>query len=276
MPSATAPSAGAPPAQTAPVAPAPFRHNYHAAGRGGSATAHLLVKYAVRYKGAGELVAVRAYPLAAGSAAEVLEGGPLELSEAAVATAAPAGLRYGDLPPWLTPAAVKALEKTLKDRLPDKLAVKAFVDPVTKACSEPGERREDFAGRLRSGTGGPQGEKLRDKLDKKKRELAAREQELSGRKAEKWASLGGTLLSSLPGLLTGRKRSVSGVGSILSKSRMQNAAESRVETLRAEIAEMEKDLASLVAVDPSRFEETTLLPVRSGVSILRYDLLWVY
>jgi hypothetical protein len=78
------------------------------------------------------------------------------------------------------------------------------------------------------------------------------------------------------GLLTGRKRSVTGVGSVLSKNRMEGTAEARLESLRAEVAELERQLAEATTVDPGRFVEEALAPVRGGVGLLRYDLLWVY
>ena len=78
------------------------------------------------------------------------------------------------------------------------------------------------------------------------------------------------------GLLTGRKRSVSGVGSVLSKNRMEGTAEARLEALRSEAAELERQLAEATVVDPSRFVEESIAPVRGGVGLLRYDLVWVY
>jgi len=150
-----------------------------------------------------------------------------------------------------------------------------YEDPVTKTESRPGEDRAAFLARLGEGGGGPAAEKLRAALDKKKRDLAAREQDLAGRKTEKWAALGGALLSNL-GLFTGRKRTITGAGSVLSKNRMENTAESRVEAIKAEIAELEQKLAGLADVEPGRITETTLVPARGGVKILRYEILWVY
>ena len=68
-----------------PVLPPPFRHLYLArrtAAR--SPTAHLLVKYAVRYKGLDEVVGVRAWPLAGATPADTLEAEPVEVDEASV------------------------------------------------------------------------------------------------------------------------------------------------------------------------------------------------
>ena len=63
---------------------------------------------------------------------------------------------------------------------------------------------------------------------------------------------------------------------MLTKNRMENTAEARVEALRAEVADLEAKVAELGSVDAGRFEERPLVPGRGDVKILRYDLLWVY
>jgi len=256
-----------------PVLPAPFRNLYLPRRSGEVAAAHLLVKYAVRYKGTDEVVGVRAWPLGGATPADTLEAEPLEVDEAAVATSAPSGLRYLDLPGWLASSGAKGIEKALRERLDDKLAVKVLRDPVTKAVSGPGEAREAFAARV--GGGGDAAAALRQKLEKKRADLAVREQEVTGRKQEKWLAIGTAVLSNI-GLLTGRKRTVSGVGSVLSKNRMEGTAEARLDALRAEVAELEQQLGDATVVDPGRFVEESLAPVRGGVGLLRYDLVWVY
>ena len=148
-----------------------------------------------------------------------------------------------------------------------------FRDPVTKAVSAPGETRGAFAARVAGG--GDAAEKARQRLEKKQADLAVREQEVAGRKQEKWLAIGSAVLSNI-GLLTGRKRSVSGVGSVLSKNRMEGTAEARLEALRADVAELERRLAETIAVDPARLVEESLAPVRGGVELIRYEIVWVY
>jgi hypothetical protein len=262
-------SAGGP-----PVLPPPFKHNYLPKYGAELADPFLLVKYAVRYKRMTEVIATRGYPLAVGSVAEVLEAEPVEIDEKAITATAPPGVRYAELPGYLAEAGAKGLEKTLKDRLPDKLAVVTYVDPVTKSDSEPGEDRAAFAARLQAAAGGAVAERLRDQLEKKQRDLAAREADLSGRKTEKWTAFGTAVLQNI-GLFTGRKRTITGASTVLSKNRMENNAEARVEALRAEVADLNQQLAEVQAVDPARFEEETLVPARTAVKILRYDLVWV-
>jgi hypothetical protein len=255
--------------------PAPFRHAWLKKYGGEMADPFLLVKYAVRYKAAGETVAVRAYPMVAASVAEVLDAEPLAVDEAGLATEAVPGIRYAELPAWLASAGAKGVEKALKERLADKLAVKLWSDPATKATSKPGEDKDAFAARLTAEGGGAVAEKLEDKLDKLKRDLAGKEQELSGRKTEKWAAVGSAILSNI-GLFTGRKRTITGAGSVLTKNRLENTAEAKIDALKAEIAGLEADLAGLTAVDADRFQAQEIVPARSDVKILRYDLVWVY
>jgi hypothetical protein len=259
-----------------PVLPAPFHHNYFSRYGGELAAPYLLVKYAVRYKDAGETVAVRAYPLGVSSASEVLESEPLALEESALGSSPPAKpVRHADLPEWLASAGARGIEKALKERLPDKLAQSLWYDPVTRATSRPGEDKAAFAVRLQSASVGGAAGKIQERLEKKRRELAVAEQELAGRKTEKWAALGTAILSNI-GLLTGRKRTISGAGSVLTKNRMENTAESRVETLRAEVAALEKDIGGPDGVDLERLEPRTVVPSRNDVNVLRYDLVWVY
>ena len=113
---------------------------------------------------------------------------------------------------------------------------------------------------------------MQAKLEKKRRDLAAREDEMAGRKTEKWAAVGSAVLTNV----FGRGRGLSGASTVLSKNRMENAAEARVAGLKTEIAALEKDLATFTSVDPGRFEPRTVVPSRTQVKLLRSALLWVY
>ncbi len=272
-------AAGAAPARAPvsgpPVLPAPYRNNYlskYGAERG---TPYLLAKYAVRLKGAGETIAVRAWPLDAPSAAEMLDAEPLEVDEARVSSDAPASLQHAELPGWFDADAAKEVDRALRDRLPGKLAASVFFDPVTKTMSRPGERPDAFAERLSTAGGGDAAQRLAERLEKKRRDLASEEQNLSGRKSEKWVAIGSAILSNI-GLFTGRKRTVSGAGSVLSKNRMENNAEARVEGLQAEIADLESQVAAFASVDPGRFDVRDLRPGKGDVTVLRCDVLWVH
>ncbi len=258
-----------------PVLPAPFRHFYLSRHGGGIAEAHVLVKYAARYKGSDEATGVRAWPLAGGSPLEALEAEPLTVDEKAVAATAPEGIRYSELPAWLDDGGARELERALKARLPDKLTQSCFRDPVTGETSRPGEAREAFVTRLSAEGGGEKARSLAEKLEKKRHDLAAREQEVTGRRQEKWLAVGSAVLGNI-GLLLGKKRSVTGVSSVLTKNRMEDTAEARLEALRSEVAALEQQHATAALIDPERLEEMAIAPVRGGVTLLREDLVWVY
>jgi uncharacterized protein DUF87 len=262
-------------AESAPVLPPPFRHHYLSRHGAAIAEPHVLVKYAARYKGSDESVATMAWPLAGASPLEALEAEPFAVDEKAVTQEPPAGIRYGELPGWLGGGGPRELERALKSRLPDKLTQAVFHDPVTDQTSRPGETREAFAARLASDGGGDAVRTLRQKLEKKKNELAMREQEVTGRRQEKWMAVGSAVLNNI-GLIFGKKRTVTGVSSVLTKNRMEDNAEARLEALRAEVAALEAQLAQASEVDPARFEEQSMAPVRGGVTLLREDLVWIY
>jgi hypothetical protein len=207
--------------------------------------------------------------------AEDLEAEPIAVQESALAAEPPPALRYGELPAYVASGA-RGIERALKDRLPDKLAATLWADPVTKTVSRVGESREAFAARVGQEASGPLQAKLREKLDKKRHDLAAAEQDLAGRKREKWMAWGSAVLSNI-GLITGRKRTISHVPTAMGKQRMENTAESRVEALKAEVAALEAEAASMAGVDPARFQEKQVVPAsQGGVDLLRYDVLWVY
>jgi hypothetical protein len=271
-------AAGAGAAGTAPVPPDGLAQCFLSQFGGEVADPYLLVKYALRLKGAEETVAVRAWPLDAGSAAEVFDGEEIAVDEGQVSEAPPAGVRFAELPDYLEArGAARALEKAIKDRLPGELAGVVWTDPVTKMASRPGEDRDAFAARMGAAAGGgtPQAARLRDRLDKKRRELEARQKDLEGRRTEKWVALGSAVLSNV-GLFTGRKRTISGAGSVVSKNRMEGTAEARVEALKAEIAALEQELAAHTSVDPARLLSATVVPTRTQVKLLRYGVVWVY
>jgi hypothetical protein len=230
----------------------------------------------VRYKGLPESVALRAYALAGESAAEILEGEALPVDEAALATRPPETLRFASVPSLVSAAGAKAIEKALRERLPEKLTVRVPYDPDTKTLATPGEDAAALAARLSSGAGNEAHRaRLREQIAGKQRDLAALNQELSGRKAEKWAALGGAILANI-GLFSGRKRTITGATTVLTKNRMENSTEARIERVQSELAALESELSRAAQVDPGRFEERELSPVRGGVDLLRVDVVWIH
>jgi hypothetical protein len=264
------PAAEAPTGSAVPISIPGLPQAYYLVSGSSDATPFILVKYAVRYKSLGETVTTRAYPLVSPSLAELLEGDAISIEEAQVRDTPPAPLRYASLPEGFGAATARTIERAIRDRLPDRLAISVWVDPMTGVTSAPGESAASFAARV--GGGGATVAKLQAKLDKKRRDLAAREEEMAGRKTEKWAALGSAVISNV----FGKGRGLSGASTVLSKNRMENAAEARVAGLKSEVAALEKDLSTFTSVDPGRFEPRTIIPSRTQVKLLRSALLWVY
>jgi uncharacterized protein DUF87 len=271
---AAAPAAAS--ASSVPVAPAGLSQSFLKHFGGEVADPYLLVKYAVRYKGTEETVGLRAWPLDAASAAEAFDGQDIAVLEPELVEAAPRGIRFAELPEYLADrSALRGIEKAIKDRLPGELATALLSDPLTGAVSLPGEGPTAFSARLAQGGDTAAAARLRDRLEKKRMELETRKRDLQGRRTEKWVALGTAVLSNV-GLFLGRKRTISGASTVLSKNRMEGTAESRVAALEAEIADLERDLAAHSAVDPARLQSTTVVPARTQVKLLRYGLVWVY
>jgi len=266
----------------APALPSAWPARWYEKRNADIASPSLFVKYAVRYRAgissAPETTAVKMFPLSAGSAAEVLEGDVTDLGPEgldALKNAAPARpLRYADLPGWFGEGAVKAVEKAVKTRLPDKLSATLLKDPVTGALSSPGESADAFASRLTSGAGAAEPPAaLREKLERKRRDLAAAEAAEQSRSMETMATGLGAAVDILGGLFGKRKTlRVGRVGSVLTKHRMEGAAESKVEALKAEVSALE---AKLAPPDASRFEKVSVVPAAAHVDVLSIGIDWI-
>jgi hypothetical protein len=276
-------------ASSAPVLPPPFKHLYFPKYGAEQAEPHLLVKYAYRLKGKDEEIGVRLYPLAANSPAEIFDIDHLDLADdTRIVSEAPASVRYGELPAFLVAAGARGIEKAIRDRMAEELAIKVFVDARTKEQSRPGESRDDFAARLSAAGGGPQTARLKDRLDKKNLDLQKAVQDLEGRVQEKKMAMfkgaldmGASLFGSLLGgrrssAATSIRRGASAMGGVTSKNRMEDNAEARVDALQQEIAALELEISGASDVDPARFEGRTLVPTKTSTKILRYDIVWVY
>jgi hypothetical protein len=276
----TQPQAAAP-VSAAPPLPGGLQARYLNRHGGNVASAMLFVKAGVRYRAGGSVSdeEVRQIGFAIEpncTATEVVESEPAPVDETSLQPTVPPGLNYSDLPAWLMSDGLKPLERVLRDRLDDRFETQILFDPNTKTLARPGEDTSAFAMRLQST---PQASKQRDaleqKLAKKRSDLQIKAQEASGRKKEKWLSVGTSVLSNL-GIIFGKKRTVTGVGSVLTKNRMENTSEQRVAQLTAEVAELEQELAGMQRVDPSRFEQRLIKPAKTDVSLIRYDFVWVY
>jgi hypothetical protein len=271
-------AAVSPAADGPPPLPAPLQSRYWPRHRGRVAEPHLLVKATARYRlgttQTDETTVQVAFPLHAGlGPGELVEGRMVEVSDRDIIDEAPPGLAYADLPPALLTAGPRAIEKVLRERLDDRFALTVFYDPETKTWSHPGEDRFAFAARLHgSGARSPKRDTLETRLASKRSALAAARAALEDRRRQKWVNAGTSILG---GVLGGR-RSRPNPGTLFGKSSTEQTAERRVAALEGEVRDLEQALAELDAVNPSRFEPRTVKPASTAISVLRYDILWVY
>jgi hypothetical protein len=282
-PSPASPSGGrtsAPAAPTPPPLPVPLRSRFLNVNSGNVANPHLYVKTAVRYKVAAVNTDEALHSLAFrldpdGTPAEVLTEEPLEVDEGAISDVAPPDITFGELPMYVVRDGAKAFDKALRERLDDRFAVELLYDEATKMVSLPSEDAGAFAARVANAPAiAKKRQALETRLMAKRAALSTKQGEVKARGLEKWASLGTSILSNMS-ILTGRKRTVTGVGGVLSKQRMESTARSASERLQAEIADIEGQLQELTDVDPFRFESRVVKPARSDISVLRYDILWI-
>lgn len=276
--------ASAPAPVAAPPLPAPLKAKYYSLRGGTMAEPYVVVRAAVRYKAGGvaseesqRTLAFRLTPEM--KAGEFTEQEPDEFDMERLTESAPAGLSYGDLPAFAAGSdGAKVIERALRDRLDDRLAANLLYDPVTKKFSLPGEDAASFAARIGSGAGvNTKRDALDAKIAKLERDIATKSQELKGRRFEKWMSVFTALLANL-NVFTGKSKRVktTGMGSVLTKNRMENTAESRKEALEAQVAELKAQREEMDAPDITRFEPRTIKPAKTDVSIVRYEVAWVY
>lgn len=291
MPAATSTSGGPAPAGAPSPSPAPAPATVAVSGLtprywgrlgGRNASPYVFVKAAVRYKAGGvtsdETIQQLAFPLPEGvNAVESLEADPLPVDESALSDNAPVNVELGPLPAFLTAKdGAKVLERAIRDRLDDRLATNLLYDPDTSTLSHPGEDANTFALRVQADPGSSKKLRtLQDRLQQRQLQLTAKQSEAKSRKFEKWMSVFTTILSNLS-IVTGRKRTVTGAGSVLTKNRMENTSEARAGQLEAEVKALQDQIGTLSTVDPSRFEQRLIKPAKTDVALIRYDLLWVY
>src|SRR5690606_96348 len=275
-----APPQPAPAASGPPPLPAPLRARFLVRHGGTVASPYLYVKASATYNVGNartpEETRELAWLLEPGlGLQEIMAGQPLVLENVTFSDQAPAGVTYAELPSFISVDGAKGIERVLRDRLDDALTTELLYDRETRTLSHPGESPDDFARRVgRTPVMETKRRNLERKLADKRGDLDQRRQEAKSRGFEKWASLGTSILSNL-GIFTGRKRTVTGVGGVLSKHRMENTARSRIERLEADVLELEEELAALDGIDLERFERRNVKPATSAVSLIRYEVVWI-
>lgn len=259
---------------TPPPMPGGWPSRYLNRHDGEIATPLLFVKYAVRYKTekstSPETTGVKLFPLENSSPGELLEGEPQDVApEELKESFGRKGVRFEPLPSWLSAATAKSVEKSVRERIADKLAVTLMKDPVTGSLSSPGETPQQFAARLTTTVAPPA---VRDALARKQRELADAESAEKSRSIETYAGMAGAALDVLGGLL-GKRKSLrtSKVSSVLTKKRMESTAQARVDALREEVATLQ---AKVAPADPERFVSVLVVPLKAHVDLLSIGIAW--
>ncbi|MEO8538109.1 MAG: DUF87 domain-containing protein [bacterium] len=286
--SASAPAGSAtsstPAAAAAPPLPAPLKAKFLNLRGGSMAEPYVVVRAAVRYKAGGvstdEMQRSLGFRMASGmNPTEVLEQDASDISDNDFSESGPSGLSYGDLPEFLVASdGAKVLERALRDRLDDKLQAELIYDPVSKRFSNLGEDEAAFAARIATTAGvSTKRDSIEAKIAKIQRDIATKDQEVKGRKWEKWLSIFTVLFRNLGSVIGGKgKVSTTGMGGVLTKNRMENTAEQRRASLQAQLQELQRQLEEVSAPDSSRFERRIVKPAKTDVSIIRYDITWVY
>ncbi|MCA9830363.1 MAG: DUF87 domain-containing protein [Dehalococcoidia bacterium] len=278
-----APAPASRPVTAVPPLPAPLAPRFVRRYGGDIAEPYLFVKAAARYRAGGSTTAEEVREMSfrldpAVAAGQMLEQEPGEMAESSLDADVPPGLRFADLPAFIQSGGARAIERVLSDRLDDRFEATFLYDPATRQWGILGEGEDAFASRLATTEKvDARRRTLEERLARKRADLGIKEQELSGRRMEKWASIGSAILSNI-GLFTKKTRTVrtGGLNSVLSKNRMEGTAAQRKEKLELEIAELEGQISALGAIDTTRFEQRVVKPSKTDVSLIRYDIVWVY
>ena len=275
-----APTTVAVPLSTPPPLPAPLRPRFLALRGGNVANPYLFVKAAASYKVGSaqtpEETREMAWPLATSTGlVETLADEPSAVDETSFSDAPLRDVTYADLPAFVSVEGARGIERVLKDRLDDAMSAELLYDRETRALSHPGESIDAFAQRVQgTATLETKRRSLERNLAAKRSDLEQRRQEAKSRGFEKWASLGTSILSNMT-ILTGRKRTVTGVGGVLSKQRMENTARSRIERIEADVSDLEEQISAMSAIDYDRFERRTVKPTKANTTLIRYDIVWI-
>ena len=243
---------------------------------------HLLVKAAVRYRlerGAtaattAEETLLRAFPLAGVRAPPRRSRASRSRSRRRRSATAAAGNGLRRRSPGALLADRKAVEKAVRDRLPDRLATVCWWDPATEPARPPGR-----APRRRSATGSRRRPrparqvKLKEKIERRRLDLAAAERDLASRKREKWAAAGAAVLRTWrarlrPQAQHQRRRHRAHQGPHGGHRRGAPAQ------APGELAGLEAELAARARSTP-RGVERRLVPSKADVDLLRLELVWI-
>lgn len=206
---------------------------------------------------------------------------------------------YADLPgPALKSSTYTSIKKDFADWVYANHSLEVFYSPLLEAYSNPGEKQDEFKARvtqtareqrdaaieeLRAKTAKTM-KSLQDKAEKASAKIDAQKAQSTSAKLSTAAQIGGSLL----GMLMGRKTSVVKASTVSSASRMwkegQNvkAAENELESIKADIAALEQQVADETQkirdlYDPATLtlETFKLTPVKKNIQVTATGILWL-
>ncbi len=206
---------------------------------------------------------------------------------------------YADLPgPALKTTTYTSIKKDFTDWVFANHSLELFFSPLLEAYSNPGEKQDEFKVRITQTTREQRDaaieelrtktaktmKSLQDKAEKAASKVDVQQAQSSGAKLSAAVEIGGSIL----GAIFGRKTSLMKASTINSASRAWKegadvkAAEHELDSLKADIAELEKQIADDTQkirdqYDPAilTFEPFKLSPAKKNIQVTATGILWL-
>jgi hypothetical protein len=212
---------------------------------------------------------------------------------------------YADLPgPALKSSTYTSIKKDFTDWVYANHSLEVYFSPLLEAYSNPGEKQDEFKARVTQTAREQRDaaiEELREKAAKATKSLEAKAVKASAKvetqKAQASSATMSTVVnvgSSILGALLGRKSGLGAAASLIKGSTVNSAtrvmkerreaaaAESELEAIQAEMAELEKQLADDTQkirdqYDPAvlALETVKLTPVKKNIQVTATGILWM-
>ncbi len=206
---------------------------------------------------------------------------------------------YADLPgPALKTTTYTSIKKDFTDWVFANHSLEVFFSPLLEVYSNPGEKQDEFKVRITQTTREQRDaaieelrtktaktmKSLQDKAEKAASKVDVQQAQSSGAKLSAAVEIGGSIL----GAIFGRKTSLVKASTINSASRAWKegadvkAAQGELESLKADIAELEKQIADDTQkirdqYDPATlaFETFKLSPMKKNIQVTATGILWL-
>jgi hypothetical protein len=207
---------------------------------------------------------------------------------------------YADLPgPALKSSTYTSIKKDFTDWVYANHTLEVFYSPLLEAYSNPGEKQDEFKARvtqsareqrdaaieeLRAKTAKAT-KSLEDKATKAMAKVETQKAQASSATMSTVVSIGGGILGAIFGRksgITAASSSIAGASRVMKERREAAAAETELEALQADMAELEKQLADETQkirdqYDPASLtlESTKLTPVKKNIQVTATGILWL-